>query len=78
MMPNATSNTPRAAPKTERPQVGKVRELRVRRINRAAFENLANLDALPATGATLVALPMKVAHGSGGPLRAVAFLPADP
>ena len=40
-----------------------------------AFENLARLDALPATGATLLALPMKIAGGSGGPLRAVAILP---
>ena len=40
-----------------------------------AFENLASLAALPATGATLIALPMKIAGGSGGPLRAVAILP---
>jgi kynurenine formamidase len=40
-----------------------------------AFENLAALDALPATGATVIALPMKIAGGSGGPLRAVALLP---
>jgi kynurenine formamidase len=39
------------------------------------FENLANLDALPASGALLVALPMKIKGGSGGPLRAVAFVP---
>ena len=41
-----------------------------------AFENLAYLDHLPATGATLIALPMKIAGGSGAPLRAVAILPA--
>jgi kynurenine formamidase len=40
-----------------------------------AFENLAELDGLPALGATLLALPMKIAGGSGGPLRAVAILP---
>ncbi len=40
-----------------------------------AFENLANLDRLPATGATVIALPMKIAGGSGGPLRAVAIVP---
>jgi kynurenine formamidase len=40
-----------------------------------AFENLANLDRLPPTGATLIALPMKIAGGSGGPLRAIAILP---
>ncbi len=36
------------------------------------FENVANLDRLPATGAWVVALPMKIAGGSGGPLRIVA------
>jgi kynurenine formamidase len=40
-----------------------------------AFENLASLDALPATGAVVVALPMKIAGGSGGPLRAIALVP---
>jgi kynurenine formamidase len=40
-----------------------------------AFENLASLDRLPAKGATIVALPMKIKGGSGAPLRAVAFLP---
>ena len=40
-----------------------------------AFENLTAIDALPPTGATLIALPMKIAGGSGGPLRAVAILP---
>jgi len=40
-----------------------------------AFENLAQLEQLPPSGATLIALPMKIAGGSGGPLRAVALLP---
>lgn len=40
-----------------------------------AFENLTALDRLPAVGAALVALPMKVGGGSGAPLRAVAILP---
>jgi kynurenine formamidase len=40
-----------------------------------AFENLAALDALPPRGALLIALPMKIGGGSGGPLRAVAVLP---
>jgi len=40
-----------------------------------AFENLTNLDRLPITGAHIIALPMKIAHGSGAPLRAVAILP---
>jgi kynurenine formamidase len=43
--------------------------------NKPAFENLANLDRVPPTGATLIALPMKIEGGSGGPLRAVAILP---
>jgi kynurenine formamidase len=43
--------------------------------NIPAFENVANLDQLPATGAFVVALPMKIKGGSGGPLRIVALLP---
>ena len=40
-----------------------------------AFENLTALDRLPATGAYMIALPMKIGGGSGAPLRAVAVLP---
>lgn len=40
-----------------------------------AFENLTNLERLPARGAVVVALPMKIGGGSGAPLRAIAFLP---
>jgi len=40
-----------------------------------AFENLANVDRIPPAGATLIALPMKIKGGSGGPVRAVAVLP---
>jgi len=40
-----------------------------------AFENVAQLSALPATGAFVIALPMKIKGGSGGPLRIVAVLP---
>jgi len=39
------------------------------------FENLTHLDRLPSIGAIVVALPMKVERGSGGPLRAVAIVP---
>lgn len=39
------------------------------------FENVAHLDKVPASGATLVALPMPIAGGSGGPTRAIAILP---
>ena len=38
-----------------------------------AFENVANLDQLPAAGFLVVALPMKIAGGSGGPLRIIAM-----
>jgi len=41
----------------------------------AGFENLAGLEELPETGAWIVALPMKIAGGSGAPLRVVALLP---
>lgn len=41
-----------------------------------AFENLTNLERLPARGAVVIALPMKIGGGSGAPLRAIAVLPA--
>ena len=37
---------------------------------------LANLHLLPETGAFVVALPMKIEGGSGGPLRIVGFVPS--
>jgi kynurenine formamidase len=40
-----------------------------------AFENLTSLDRLPVRGAFIVALPMKIADGTGAPLRAVGILP---
>lgn len=43
--------------------------------NVAGLENLTNLDQLPARGAFVIALPMKIEGGSGGPLRAVALVP---
>lgn len=39
------------------------------------FENVAGLGALPPAGAFVVALPMKIEGGSGGPLRIVAYVP---
>jgi kynurenine formamidase len=39
------------------------------------LENLTSLDDVPATGATVIALPMKIAGGSGGPVRVVALVP---
>jgi kynurenine formamidase len=38
-----------------------------------AFENVANLDKLPASGFSVIALPMKIKGGSGGPLRIIAI-----
>ena len=43
--------------------------------NIPGLENLAQLDQLPARGARVFALPMKIKGGSGAPLRAVAILP---
>src|SRR5215813_4891019 len=39
-----------------------------------AFENVANLEQLPVKGFSVIALPMKIKGGSGGPLRIVALL----
>jgi len=39
------------------------------------FENVANLDKLPAIGTLVIALPMKIKGGSGAPLRLVAITP---
>ncbi len=39
-----------------------------------AFENIANLNLLPVKGAYIVALPMKIKNGSGGPLRIIAWV----
>ncbi|MBX2872060.1 MAG: cyclase family protein [Saprospiraceae bacterium] len=42
--------------------------------NIPAFENVANLDRLPSQGSKVIALPMKIKDGSGGPLRIVALV----
>jgi kynurenine formamidase len=42
--------------------------------NIPAFENIANLEQLPVKGFSVIALPMKIKGGSGGPLRIVALL----
>ena len=44
--------------------------------NIPGFENVTNLDQLPNKGFMVIALPMKLKGGSGGPLRIVAFIPA--
>jgi len=37
--------------------------------------SLINLDQLPATGAVVIAAPLKIADGSGSPLRVIALAP---
>jgi kynurenine formamidase len=58
---------------------GPAADFPVHRIAAAAnvpgLENVTGLEALPPRGAILVALPMKIEGGSGGPTRVVALLP---
>lgn len=58
---------------------GPSQDFQVHRIIGAAniggLENLTNLDQLPPTGAIVVALPMKIEKGSGGPARIIAITP---
>lgn len=42
--------------------------------NIPAFENLTNLDQVPANDFQVIALPMKIKGGSGAPLRAIALI----
>ena len=42
--------------------------------NIPAFENLGDMSALPAKGFSIIAMPMKIAGGSGGPLRIAAIV----
>jgi kynurenine formamidase len=42
--------------------------------NIPAFENLTNLERLPSKDFEIIALPMKIEGGSGGPLRIIALL----
>ncbi len=39
------------------------------------FENVANLNEIPAKGFFIVAMPMKIKGGTGAPLRIAAFIP---
>jgi len=59
---------------------GRSKDFMVHRVAAAAdvpgLENLTNLDLLPARGATVIALPMKIEGGSGGPARVIALVPA--
>ena len=43
--------------------------------NVPVFENLSDLRDLPDKGFDVIALPMKIAGGTGGPLRVIAVLP---
>ena len=56
-------------------------DFEVHRIAAAAgvpgFENLRGLEQVPARGAWVVALPALIRNGSGGPLRAIAIVPAS-
>jgi kynurenine formamidase len=44
--------------------------------NIVGFENIANIEKLPVKGAFIIALPMKIKNGTGGPLRIIAWLPS--
>jgi kynurenine formamidase len=58
---------------------GKSKDFKVHRIlyeaNKAGLENIANLDKLPESGATLYAIPMLIKGGTGAPARIFAVLP---
>ena len=41
---------------------------------RYGLQCLTNLDQLPATGAVVIAAPLKIRNGSGSPLRVIAFV----
>ncbi|MFA5346747.1 MAG: cyclase family protein [Methanoregula sp.] len=58
---------------------GKSQDFRVHRVicgaDKLGLENIANLDKLPATGATLYVIPMSIKGGTGAPARVFAILP---
>ncbi len=43
--------------------------------NRCGLASLCNLDQLPATGAMVIAAPLKIQNGSGSPARVLALVP---
>ncbi|WP_108819556.1 cyclase family protein [Pseudovibrio sp. Alg231-02] len=45
--------------------------------NRYGLASLANLDKLPPKGAILIAAPLKIADGTGSPIRALALVSAS-
>jgi kynurenine formamidase len=58
---------------------GKSKDFKVHQIlmaaDKLALENIANLDKLPPTGATLYVIPMLIRDGTGAPARVFALLP---
>ena len=42
--------------------------------NVPALENVAHLEKLPEVGSWIIAMPMKIDGGSGGPVRIAALL----
>lgn len=58
---------------------GKSKDFRVHRVlfkaNKLALENIAQLDKLPSSGATLFVIPMLIKEGTGAPARVFAILP---
>ncbi len=58
---------------------GKSKDFKVHQLlcgaNKLALENIANLDQLPASGATLYVIPMLIREGTGAPARVYAILP---
>ena len=59
--------------------IGRSTDFMVHRIAAAddvpGLENVKNLGLLPSRGAWVIALPMKIAGGSGGPVRILAVVP---
>ncbi|MBV8773540.1 MAG: cyclase family protein [Deltaproteobacteria bacterium] len=43
--------------------------------NKVGFENVANAERLPESGATIFCIPMKIGKGTGAPTRIFAILP---
>jgi kynurenine formamidase len=58
---------------------GKSQDFPVHRVicgaDKLALENIANLDKLPTSGATLYVIPMDIRGGTGAPARVFAILP---
>ncbi|UCE41235.1 MAG: cyclase family protein [Candidatus Aminicenantes bacterium] len=58
---------------------GKSKDFQVHRVlfaaDKLALENIANLDKLPASGATLYVIPMLIKEGTGSPARVFAIIP---